>query len=113
MIASRDFSYCQMYRHTVLLAAMEISEFCKRENMTQEQFAKRVGVSRGRLCGVALGSQIPSFQLIWRIYVATGKAVTPNDVFAPFARRNPQAFTEIISHGERLNSKAGPGATAR
>ena len=63
----------------LIASTMQFSDwFRKQDGLTQEAFAKRVGVTQGRIAQI-LGGEIPSFDLAGRIKDATGGRVTPND----------------------------------
>lgn len=57
---------------------MQLSDWIIRQGLTQETFAKIVGVTQGRVAQILQGD-MPSMALAVRIREATGGAVTPND----------------------------------
>jgi transcriptional regulator with XRE-family HTH domain len=64
--------------------------FSTQEGLTQEAFAKSVGVTQGRIAQILTGD-MPSMALAFEIMKATGGAVTPNDFIAvPAPRRSTE-----------------------
>lgn len=60
--------------------------FAAQEDLTQQAFAKRVGVTQGRIAQLLSGA-LPSMALAARIQKATKGDVTPNDFMPSHERR--------------------------
>ncbi len=58
--------------------------FAAQQGLTQEAFAKRVGVTQGRIAQILAGD-VPSMPLAAKIQQETDGAVTLNDFFAAAA----------------------------
>jgi transcriptional regulator with XRE-family HTH domain len=60
---------------------MKLSEYLKRAELSDEEFATRCGVDRTTILRVRTGKNRPSPALMERIALETGGAVQPNDYF--------------------------------
>lgn len=67
----------------LIKSAMQLSDWLQSRELTQEAFARIVGVTQGRIAQILQGD-MPSMGLAARIHDATGGAVAPND-FAKIA----------------------------
>lgn len=66
---------------------MRLPDYLKAMNIRRRAFAKRIGVSPGRITQLCAGNDWPSRGVAERIAEETGGAVTPND----FARLSEDA----------------------
>lgn len=67
----------------LIKSVMRFSDwFAAQPGLTQEAFARRVGVTQGRIAQV-LDGDLPSFKLALAIEAETAGSVTPNDFARP------------------------------
>ena len=64
---------------------MKLSEYLKKHKLTQEEFAKMVGVARPYITTIISGNRSPSPALINKIQDVTKKEVSFDDLFNPDA----------------------------
>lgn len=57
-------------------------QYLNKANLTQEAFAKALGVSQATISRIVLNQSKPSLALAVRIEIETGGAVRPADFFA-------------------------------
>lgn len=74
----------------VTVGRMKLSDFIDAQGLTASQFGVRIGVSRGAALRYATGARIPHPEIMARIYVVTGGAVTPNDFYDLPEPSNPK-----------------------
>jgi transcriptional regulator with XRE-family HTH domain len=62
---------------------MTLASWLSREEISDADFAERIGVSRQALWRYKSCERVPRPEIMARIHVETGGAVTANDFFAP------------------------------
>lgn len=60
---------------------MKLRKYLKLNKISQTEFALLIGVSAQAISAFCLGTRIPRPDVMQKIFLATGGAVTPNDFF--------------------------------
>lgn len=61
---------------------MTLAEFLAQSDETQTTFARRVGVTPATISRIAHGHhKVPEHEILWRIFLATGGKVRPDDFY--------------------------------
>ena len=62
---------------------MRLREYLEKNGITQGDFAQKIGLAQPSVSKLTLGRSLPSLEVAYRVFVATGGAVTFPDWFSP------------------------------
>ena len=73
--------FCITNQCIVNMIQLRIKDLCRKNGITLNQLAEKVGISQPSISGIATGKQKPSFDTLEKLADALG--VSPAELFAP------------------------------